>query len=471
MKPIIIFGTIGFFLLVTIIVLLTVPYVKRTYDDTPEYAENYFETKYPIYWVRKCYSVHSGLEIHKPKEDIHEVILLNSASKIILCLFDLIINAKKSIILSTYRWRVEAHKITKRPNGQIIAIGYALTKLSARCKEEKKNVKFSILCNQMLLGNESNGWVEKQLISTLSCWKKIGFEPVESEHDYGVYVDFRTWPHMTLGNIHSKFIVIDNEKAAVYSLNIEGYSHGEEGTWREIGVKFISPHHAFIMTDYFHDLFDMHGHRFNIWKLLASVEKDDSLDVSFVFPSSISTKHISISGLILANIPRPFAINRKNPIINALVPLLRSATKNIYITTPNLNDVAILNILYHKITQGLDVKIIINKNFNTDVPAIQEALLGWSTNEQQLSKWLENGLSKHIRWNGKDNQMIQGKVDDQLHGKTYLVDDALMIGSFNADVYSTVSSAELVLLMNSKPLVEEFLTTWFDPLWIQAIPI
>jgi phosphatidylserine/phosphatidylglycerophosphate/cardiolipin synthase-like enzyme len=459
---------LAFFFLCVIIVLLLIPYIKRQYDDTQE-----MEKELTIhYWARDIYR-DSASKIMEERSKINNVKLLNSAYDISYRLFELIVDAEKSIILSTYRWRVEHDEKTNQINQQIVMIGYALDRLSLKCKLRGKNVRFSILCNQMLLGKETDSWLENHLLLTLSCWKKIGFSPTQNETEPGVYIDFRSWKHVSLGNIHSKFIVVDRSKIALYSMNIEGYSGRIKTAWKEYGVSFDSNQYAVSIESYFQGLFE-HTNVVDMF-LLAKKSSLDHVATTFppfVFQGKNATEFSNVPALILMNIPQPDAINRKNPIMQELVPLLRNAVKSIYITSPNLNDIAILNILETKIKQGLDVKIIINKGFNVDAPFIQQTLLGWSTNEQQISSWKQKGLLSHIRWNGNNNEAVIGKVDYQLHAKTFLIDhQSLMIGSLNADIYSTFSSAEIMVLMQSNELSKEYVSQWFAPLWSQSVQI
>ena len=460
-----------FLFLVGCLLMLIIPYIKRTRIDDFSKIDQLVDPE--KYWFGENYT--SGNRIYAEKTKINKVILLPSASSIIHQMYTIISGAQKSIILSTYRWRVEPKD--GKVNGQILAIGYALAELSNRCKLEKKNVSFMILCNQMLLGSESNGWVTTQLMKTLACWFDIGFQPVANEEEFGVYIDFRTWPHITLGNIHSKFLIVDNLQVATYSLNIEGYSHGKDGSWKECGVCFHSPEYATHITQYFHDLWSNHTTKFNMFELFTRLKpfyfEEELKDVTFNFKNyEINEPQDNISCLVLTSIPRPFALDRSNAIMSALVPILKNAKKSIYITTPNLNDPVIVSILQTKITEKLDVAVVLDKGFNIDVPYIQAALLGWSTNEQQVSTWYANGLANYMRWNGNSGYVITGKVDHQLHGKTFLIDDEIcVIGSLNADVYSTISSAEIITILFSKELGLSLKNQFFNPIWCQSVPI
>src|SRR5271165_2535621 len=101
-KWIIALTTCLFFLLVTSIILFTLPYIKRTLDDTQNME--LFDPSDTNVWCRNSYSI-PGTQYSKRQSNCEHVGLLLSASQITLRLFELIRHAEKSIILSTYRWR------------------------------------------------------------------------------------------------------------------------------------------------------------------------------------------------------------------------------------------------------------------------------------------------------------------------------------------------------------------------------
>ena len=423
-------------LIVSFIIHLICQYNKRTRDDLQD-------LQFPLF----------------PSNEISQtnVKFLSSSSMIHSSIHELISKAKLNVCICTFRWRVEWDE-WQQVNGQIMAIGSALKKLAS---QSTNKITVSILMNQMQ-SLESNSFIENQVKHTWFIWHQLGFR----NGDGNVWVEFRKWSHITLANIHSKFTIVDNQHFAMYSMNIEGFSHGREGSWIECGVECnnFEPYQLTSLMDYFQMLYTQSN--------MIKVNIDDPsllLPSHTLAPPPISTsvplfEHVPLR--IVHRAPSAFSLSRKSELTMTLVSMLQGAKKSIQILTPNMNDISIINAIAH-----VPSRVVLSSGFNVDVPWIQEITLGWSTNER-----MKRQFSKHpnlsVRWNTHNGEVVQGKSKYALHAKLFLVDDQfLFCGSVNADVYATITSGECGCLFDSTELTTYVRESFFEHLWNQAVPV
>jgi len=375
-----------------------------------------------------------------------DVQFLASAREIQQTMCQLIARASHEVVLCTYRWRVE---FDPGPNGQIMAIGTALAQL----QKQRKHVNMYILTNQML-SIESNSFVQDQMDTTLAIWRQLGFD-----NEGTVRVYFRTWKHLTLANIHDKFLVVDGLDVMSYSMNVENYSHGRESSWIECGLQLLNakPVASALVTHFFTNWEESTPFEVGVVDVPNITEYQD-------FSCDLSPTHQTHAKVhLLTRRPSALAWNRQNILTSNIIQLLQSARDSICICTPNLNDISILNAC------KTHTRVVLSSGFNVDAPVIQELFLGWSTNERMTSRYTTYP-NLHVRWNARENQFVVGKVPYALHAKLFLIDGYILIaGSVNCDVYSTVTSGEVAMIVFSKELVSQALETFFEPLWLRAL--
>jgi len=409
--------------------------------------------------------VHIGLQYHKRcVNDVYDLMqdqipfitsnnntipmrFLPSSTCIHTQMFELIRKARKEVIFCTYRWRFDKDPDT-RIIGHLSAIGAALRELD----QSGMKIHVKILSNQMPLGGETDYFVKKQFQQTICYWNLSS----------NITVEFRTWRHVTLGNIHDKFVVVDRKECLIHSMNVEAASHGREGTWRECGVSFSSDEEAKRIYDHFEECFlqgveYIAGEEVNMESVVpVKLEPLLSPNLTPVF----QVAHLQVKFLM----PDVFSTTRNNALTLHLARLLRSARKSIDILTPNFNDIALLEACEH-----VPTRILFSKQFNVDVPWIQELLLGWSTNERMKRQFASRD-NIQVRWNAEDDDPILGKNAHALHAKLYLIDrEWLATGSVNADVYSTITSGECLVSARSKDIVDFATKECFEPWWKKGI--
>lgn len=432
---------------IALLVLFLVPYVKRTHDDIGALPPIDFNND-TNYKLETCpaHLVFSAASIHKS-------------------MFYLITRAQSEIVLCTYRWRVEHNSQDCLPPGAILAIGYALASLSKQIKKTGKTICFHILTNQFLY-QETNQFVQKNIEATYWIWKKLGFEASSP----GITVEFRAWQHCSLGNCHDKFLVVDQRYSLVHSSNIEAYSHGRVGSWIESGVLFDNP----ILGAKLYDIFQSNFQKCRFFDFKPTIfEEQNEFICSFGLSQAddyvqSAPELMTTNMLISHNSPRPFALNRNNPIMHLLVPLLQHAQKEVNILSPNFNDICILNALLDN--PRITINVILAKGFNVESKFGSQFFLGYSTNEALVRAMKNKKIN--FRWHATESgEPVIGKTSFSLHSKTFIIDDTyLILGSFNADIFSSISSSETISLLQSSDCAMSAKNNFFLPLWEQAIP-
>ena len=373
----------------------------------------------------------------------------------------LLFTATESVRLVTYRWRVE--RVGQADvNRHVVEIGRALVSLQSRGL--LPDVR--ILTNQFL-PIESSKFAEMHVRRTLSLWTRMGVRDVHK-------IKFRTWKNVLPNNIHAKFIVVDEKACSLHSANVEGYSHGGEGSWSEVGVVLHDESFASHLASLFDDMWNQSK---PVGRLLKTNAKSDAFiaGVDLERERTRSTEPVSVTvdkAWLFWKDYSAFAVRRRSNFIRALVHFLQSAETSIDILTPNLNDVSVIDSL---LSSKAKVRVMMMHSFNVDAPWLQETFTGWSNNHQMLAKYKKKFSDAKdrilLRWYGHEGVPVKGKVKHAVHAKMIVVDGRLVsLGSCNLDLYSTIHSIETTVWIESEEFAREPMRL-FSSHWANGIPV
>lgn len=419
-----------------------------------------------LYWMRE------GTKHHKPTVDFGELQRLPvkqfnaSVAEIFRSWFSLVSTAQHSVDMMTYRWR------TSEKNTHIRVLGEAFKTLGKNLLKTKETVQVRIIVNQ-LYWSEKTSQIQAWIDETFQIWRQMGvnFELVQ--------VQFFAWKHFLTDNIHAKFLIVDRVKYSIHSCNVESYSHGCNGSWVEAGIEIHDPPSAQALTGFFNRHVNNNWHvrkihasppptRSGVPEMLVTnplVEKichsypvSDEEDKNMHDPNS--------SGYLIGK-----TVYNPGTVRQSLATLLRNAQKSIHILTPNFNDDLLWKSLFE--SSCTEKRVMWGNEFNVDVPWIQENLLGWSNNHQIWARIAKETQSANleVKWYGDpQGKLVQGKVEHVVHAKLMIIDDFItVVGSINLDLYSTVASVELGVVVESWPIAQQA-NEMFSRLWTKGIP-
>jgi phosphatidylserine/phosphatidylglycerophosphate/cardiolipin synthase-like enzyme len=365
----------------------------------------------------------------------------------------LVSEAKDSIDLITYRWRFR-----RDPS-------LFLSSFAEGFKRMRPGVKVRVLVNRTVW-TETHKSMKRDFARTFAFWKSTGVDLTQ------LTIEVRTWNHYLLNNIHEKFLLVDNDKVLIRSSNIEDYSSGSKGSWREVGCAFKSEE----IGKRLKDRFNVYWEKANPLKVALGNETEAfNYQPPLAVPPCLKFENISAQ-LFFQN-PRasPFSTNHSSLSTSALLYLLDSAKESIDIMTPNFNDLTVLAVLRCKVMQGVQVRLMCCHHLNADYPILQKYFLGYRSNKQMWQEFLYDiaPLFQCKYYTKRDTPNIPTfrKEEDVVHAKMIVVDGhRVAMGSVNVDVFSLVNSGELLFLLHSKEIGKACFY-FFNSLWKAAIPM
>lgn len=379
--------------------------------------------------------------------------LLYSASEILSQWKKVISEAQTSIMFSTYVWNIwDREKKSVTPH--IICLGVALSMI-------KTPITVKIIINRIGWLNKKKN-LKKTIDETLGIWKKIGV-------DFKIVTVFwGIWSHRSLGNIHTKVVIVDDMISIIHSLNVEYCSHGGDGSWSEVGVLINDK----VINSHIRDDFYLHWTKCEHWKR-APIEVSDfqnAPDVCFSKPTR-EYQEAEIQVLFQHASRNIFKLSRNSDCIRSMMTLIQNAKSEIALMTPNFNDICVWNELKKKAEEGVKVRLMWVSGFNAKLPLFQKYLLGSRTNERMLEEIIKKNKPSNvnIRYYGFQKKIVTG-VNNIVHSKVISVDrEFFTIGSCNLDVFSTISSSEIIAIIKSKEIANELHRNYIEPFWDNAV--
>eukprot|EP00923_Selenidium_pygospionis_P023460 GHVN01040873.1.p1 GENE.GHVN01040873.1~~GHVN01040873.1.p1 ORF type:complete len:613 (+),score=62.90 GHVN01040873.1:135-1973(+) len=471
-------------------------------------------------------------------DSMADVRLVLSMSAILAGWYNVTVQATNDVLLSTYAWKVDRVG-NGDVNNHVKAIGYALLDIQkrelAKPPHERRPVTFRRISNQIFWSDRDH-IMKKQIDRTIALWQLIGLDlsaiddlTGESVDTHGIIrASWYTWSHRQMNNIHGKFIIVDGMHVCMHSNNVEGFSHGERGSWRESGaVVYGSPILAAVLTKTWYRYADASK------QVIPSTHIPDDVK-EFVSNSSLSrNKYIwyekddprrfhgehnfAISDeesvplksrcpvyLSVKDAEGLFGKRNDHVMSKLMVGFLQNAKSSITVATPNFNDVSLLSAIRSN-SHNPTVRVMVGKLFNHDHVAVKTYLLGWLNTKQMIPIIFPTATGEAMRPQpykyGEDDKrflsdrsldgILELETPDEsqyrikmryyvnpetkkpciswgeyaVHAKLSVFDDEwVALGSFNMDVLSMVHPMETELFIQSKEAAA-VVNEWYDKMW------
>jgi phosphatidylserine/phosphatidylglycerophosphate/cardiolipin synthase-like enzyme len=374
------------------------------------------------------------------------VTLLTSVESITARWYRMIIDAENNVVLTTFRWRIDVNNL----HCTVLSIGAAL---ADRARLGKPNIDFTIVINRVR-ALERVSVVKEHLAKTLQLWQSQGALQTQLER-----IRFFTWSHSHLNNFHSKMLIVDRSIGTLHSCNIEPRK------WFECGLILTESQAQFTLQ---------HFERLKRSSSELFVTMDTATEIEFL-PYDNSQLHEDLTGMANVSIhyvdnPGSMLSFRRHAYVGTVLKML-DHSYTVSMVSPNFNDYAIFNSLFKARSS---VRVLVGSGFNNDVQLLQKYVTGYRSNSQ----FYQDIVKKHstdrlqIKCFGDNNRnVVVGKSDFAVHGKVIIIDDRfVVVGSANQDVYSTICSLEIVAIIDSPELANEFSNTFFEPRWAAGVP-
>ncbi len=374
-------------------------------------------------------------------------------------IFDLIINeikkTKKQILIQTFAWDRRT-KFVLDLQSTLIEIG-----------REKLNQGGDISVDIFILLDEL-GWLaqlvfrQKKPVKWPHSPSDLGLSNLPDNIRVHVGVHHHNWLDAT----HSKTVLIDNQTLIITGANFQFSNYGSNCNYdAAILLRGNSAQSAF---------FDF----INNWKVRSNVSEEDILPTYWnenidVLNNIIEEKN-SATVLYLASKLRKkytsglFVKLPSEPINNAFIAALENAQNIIRITTPNLNEPAILSLLLDFMNKrGGRLELILGKGFNDK----REKKYG-GTNDRTVSQLLagialDKSKQLNIKWYSQDSINI-----GVIHMKFMTVDDQIFLfGTANLDKIGLRHCHDTNIIIDHEGLTKKAITTFFKPAWETSIPV
>jgi phosphatidylserine/phosphatidylglycerophosphate/cardiolipin synthase-like enzyme len=383
---------------------------------------------------------------------------------------ELIKNSQKEVLLQTYLY--------EKGSQGVLQINKGIMELQARLKKKGKP---KVPVNVKLLIDDQSGIVGLYLKwagEILSLDHKdptgkdvygLGFQqPIDPDY---VRLEVKLYRHSMTGTNHSKTMVIDRAFGIVTGANYRIY-HDRTPEFKNIAE--FTDHGYLVMGD----VADGMAKEFYVaWedgtkyktnsKQSATGWNDFSQKVPFKLPKSVEKW---VSGKILAkNVPvaiitrrpnnNPLKRNHKNPLGQTFFSILRRAERHVDIINPNMGNPAIVNEVISAMARGIDINILLSKDYQDDLGSIPGA---GGTNSKNVKTILnkrkklmkKKGKRKighfNLRWFIDRRGRLSQNRTYTSHTKYIAADNQIvMVGSANLDSMSLFYAREINILVDS----------------------
>lgn len=369
---------------------------------------------------------------------IHSV--QHGPSQAIFSAIKIIIDAKKSVILSTYYLE-----------GQGIA-GKCLMDALTLCQAPE----IKILTNHHFL----------ELSKTQSYLKLFACSFPN--------IEVRSWNHAFMNSNHAKFIIVDDEICSLGGYNFQEALFMEEGPWSDLGIIVHSNVLAKKLRVYFQ----------NMWKLATPILCDTN-EAKRKYPNSSTCPPLAkgrqlfvgkeiTSVTFLSQTPsRWFLHTNKSQAFLSILDSFQSARHTIDILCPNVIDTCLWSVLKN-LEKSVQIRILTNRDQNV----LQSGFSLLEPEHNFLKRKQKELTNVEMRFSNHSTKKTKLKTDGREwphlidHSKYYEIDGKdFYIGSFNLDPMSLHACGEIGIIVHNEPDVSkeihEFL---FEYCWERAIP-
>ncbi|MDC0255432.1 phosphatidylserine/phosphatidylglycerophosphate/cardiolipin synthase family protein [Bacteriovoracales bacterium] len=418
----------------------------------------------------------------------------------------LIENAQHEVLLQTYLYQKNSKSVVKLREG--------IENLEKRLKqEEKRGKKIKPVVVKILIDNQS-GLVGKIIAKQGWLFKGLDFKNPDGPDVYGlgfakpvdkkyVRLEVQLYNHTLLGANHSKSVVVDRSMGIVMGANLMKY-HDKFKKWGNISPE--TDHGFFVMGSIGKGLAQDF---YFAWEKGDKYVTNDPANMvprspfeqiegmkRFKIPKLVkqwTTKRIlenNVPMVLLTKkaVNKPWKRKGDNPQDKGLLSLFKNAKHNINFVTPNLNARPIIDGLLNAIKRGVDINIVLSKNYQDSIGVIPGVGGTNLKNVKKILKKIKKFRKKNprkkvgkfnIRWfvdrKGRLSREY-GTDKDKLskwtsHTKYMSIDNQVtIVGSTNMDNQSYYYSRELNIAIDHYEITRKWCNLVFRTDFLRAKP-
>lgn len=301
----------------------------------------------------------------------------------------------------------------------------------------------------------------------------LGLDPRYVRVEVGGYL------HKSVGSLHTKTLVVDGRTAMLTGVNLQrqqDYDH----PWHDAGFLLEGDIGAVLRDD-----FASAWRNAGLWTCGGRNPPGPSTDCLARTPMLPRLPRRSVPGacvpmmiLSRAGDGNPFTNRTDSTKAAGFLAAFRNAERTIRIHTPNLNDDAVRRALVAAVQRGVQVEVVLSKEFNERAENLVGQGGGNEENVELLRRMLveagvENPCERlQVRWYSEDGRRpVVGNGPGAAHTKYTSVDDQIaIVGSSNMDTQSWNHSREVNVLVDDPATVRAWDDRLFKESWDRAIP-
>jgi phosphatidylserine/phosphatidylglycerophosphate/cardiolipin synthase-like enzyme len=285
--------------------------------------------------------------------------------------------------------------------------------------------------------------------------------------------ELATYPHVGLGLLHDKFIVVDCHTLLLTGANPE-LKHDAPSPWRDTGFVLEGPV-ALAAAASFDDSWTHHSKHWHC-RRRPPFQGHDCHDTSFADRGRPWLGAVTIDR---GGPSQMIAVGRKamvgtNPQNSAWVTLMRNARREIRVISPNIDAPAFRAEVIAAVARGVSVELLTSKLFNEPLVGVigetnDEVVADLRNKVNLLPEAVRSRLK--VRWHSETGNAPQlGDGPGALHAKFLTVDgQAAVIGSGNQDRQTWDFSREFNVLIDDADATVELDSVIFQRFWSQAV--
>ena len=296
------------------------------------------------------------------------------------------------------------------------------------------------------------------------------------------YVRFEVaaYPHVLTGNLHVKTVVVDGRRAIITGANPEIHHEGAN-PWYDLGFQFRGEVAAGLRGEFANAW--KHGIQWTCptWEFYPESCTRPTRDLpALSVPVEPDLADACVPMLVIGrgSDENPLGSGTDNTQDQAYLAAMRGAKSVIRIQTPNMNDDDVKDALLRATANGVDVKIILSRDFNR----LSESVPGvGGHNEDNVNELyrrlraagVENPCERlQIRWYSQDGVRAQrGNGPGVSHAKYASFDDQVaIVGGTNMDGQSFHRSREADVVVDDQTTVGAW-DSVFEERFAMAMPV
>lgn len=283
----------------------------------------------------------------------------------------------------------------------------------------------------------------------LDCWRQLGVK--ESQLNK---VHWFVYTHYWFDNVHTKYFIRDGSEALLWSGGMDRLTSGEPGTRLETGLLIDGPVcNEVIVPDYLE-------HKRQAKEYRAKTIPAGTHVYLPIIPEGrlYRTHELDDVQVVTAPLRRSFWKTSRNSIlVSRVVELILSAEHTLDIITPQFNDPCLWDACLRSRAQK---RIMTQRNMDDFAATMQKYFVGNYTNTAFFEEVVRPRNDPHVQFRTVDAPGV--------HAKILILDGRVVItGSMNCTVFSTITSSEVMAIVESDDLASE-VTDLFEQFWVLA---